>query len=270
MIGLAEFERRIRGDRDFAVFDETHLHRAVREDDWGIVKTRDRVRAATVAAIAEEGAGVPTIFYDLGDMVAFESAQGWHGHRWARREGERIVAETIVIDGRSRARSLGRDPAAEAMRLGLASPTHPPLGELRAGQGQCAPVENPVLPHGFPEPARAEAVRLHRLWNARALHHAASNWRGPAESGISEADFVIGLVALLPDATITIERGLDGADTVAVLWRLYGHDAQGVRVRAIGSSVAPRDGAASGARETMLDTLSIEAQPFRPVIAYTA
>lgn len=268
MTTLAEFERRLLSLGDASVFDETHLHRAVREDDWGIIKTRDRLRAASVAALADDGLGEPVIEHDLGDMIAFATAQGWREHRWVRREGERIVAETLVVDGAARACALGRDPAAEATRLAAIHPVHAPLGELRSGAGQLAAPEQPLLPANFPEAALPAAVRLHRLWNARALHLAVADWGGPADAVAGEAAFALALLKRLPDATLTFERALAQGHHVALLWRLHGHDDSGKRIRAIGSSIATMQGERVVAERMLLDTLSIAARPLRPVIDY--
>lgn len=268
MIGLADFERRMRGAGDFAILDDSHLHRATREDDWGIIKTRDRLRAAALAAIAEEGLGEPAIRADLGDMIVFETAQGWRGHRWVMREGERIARETLIIDGVARAQALGRDPATEAQRLAASAPVHAPLGELRSGRGQYGTSPAPDLPPDFPPGAVAAATRLHRLWNARALDVAIENWSGPADAPTREADFLLQMLARLPDATLMIDRGLVGEGAVALLWRLHGHDGAGVRLRAIGSSVTFVQGDDIVREEMLIDMLSVAAQPARPIIDY--
>lgn len=268
MIALAEIERRIRGLGELWLLDQSHLHRATRQDDWGIAKTRDNLRAQSLAAIATEGLGDPIIEADLGDMIAYRTAGGWCEHRWARREGGRIAAETLIVDGSARARALGRDPAQEAMALAAAAPVHGPLGELRSGQGQLPGALEPLLPHDFPEGALPAARRLHRLWHLRALDAAVAEWRGPAEAPPREAVFVAGICAGLPDAALMIERGLVRDNLAAVLWRLHGHDSAGVRIRAIGSSVARLEAAEVVAETTLIDTLSIAAQPLRPLINY--
>ena len=276
MIGLAEIERLTREQRDFSVFEESHLHRATREDDWGLIKSRERLRDATMAALAGEARGPIHVVADLGGMIVFETAAGWRGHRWARREGERVLAETLVIDGAARAVALGRDVRREAARIGGAGPVHAPLGELRPARGQLATPGAPPLPPDFPAPAVPAACHLHRLWNARALNGAIDAWTGPSDAQDGQAAWVLALLAALPDAILLIERAIVQGDDIALLWRLHGHylgagfdaAARGQRVRAIGSSVMTVENGRVVTETTLLDTLSIAAQLHRPVIDY--
>lgn len=275
---LADTEIAIRERRAFDVFDATHLHRAAREDGFGVVTGRDSLRDATIAVTADE-AGPVAILHDLGEMIVFQTS-GWRGHRWARFEGGRILGETVIVDGAARSRALGRDVAKEAVRIGAGSPVHAPLGELRSGRGQLGTPAAAILPRDFPEAARGVADSLHWVWNARAL--AATDrcdWRGPDGAEGDEAtyaDWLSRLFAALPDAVVMIERGVVATDRIGLLWRLYGHHladgfgmaATGKRVRAIGSSVFTiRDGAVV-AHDLLVDELAIAAQLHRPVIRY--
>ncbi|RVT41994.1 hypothetical protein [Sphingobium algorifonticola] len=271
---LADIEIALRERRDFSVLEHACLHRASLEDGMGIVRGRDRVRDAIIATRADETDGPVRIVHDLGDMIVFETAQGWRGHRWAAREGDRIKALTSIDDGTARCRAIGADPVATARHLGESHPLHAPLGELRPGIGQMATPETPDLPPHFPDAAVPQATALHRLWNARALDRIAAPWHGPQDADGDGVGFVLGLIRALPDAVLLIERGLvTGDGTVALLWRLIGHhlgdclwaNASGTRIRAIGSSVFPP----KGGEEMMIDMLHVQATAFRPAIDYT-
>lgn len=269
---LADIERAVRERRDFSVFERTHLHRATREDDHGIAKGRDRLRDADFAAATEEEAGPVRIVHDLGEMIVFETAQGWQGHRWARTEGRRILAETLVVDGPARAESIGRAAPDDAP-----CPVHAPLGELRPGRGQLATPAEPIVPPGFPAGALPGARHLHRLWNARALNGAIDPWTGPKHA-LGQAAWIAHLLAALPDAVLLFERGIVRDGMAAILWRLHGHHLgpgfaapiRGKRVRAIGSSVLTIAGERVVAEATMLDLGSIVAQLEAPTIDYSA
>lgn len=272
---LADIEIAVRERGAFDLFEATHLHRATREDGFGVLSGRDTLRDAAMA----DGRGAVAILHDLGEMIVFETG-GWRGHRWAAYEGERILAETVIVDGAARARALGRDLGEEAARIGAASPVHAPLGELRSGRGQLGAPAAAILPRGFPERARAVADSLHRVWNARAFAAAERcGWHGPDGIDGDEtayAAWLSRLFAALPDAVVMIERGIVAADRIGLLWRLHGHHladgfgmtATGRRVRAIGSSVFTlRDGAVV-AHDLLVDELAIAAQLHRPVIGY--
>lgn len=275
MSALADIEIAVRQRGAFDVFEATHLHRAVREDGFGVVVGRENVRDAAMA----EGGGAVAILHDLGGMIVFETG-GWRGHRWAACEGERILTETVIVDGTARARALGRDVGEEAALAGAASPVHAPLGELRSGRGQLGTPAAAILPRGFPEGARPVADSFHRVWNARAFAAAERcGWRGPDGIDGDEtayATWLTRLFAALPDAVMMIERGIVTADRIALLWRLHGHHladgfgvaATGRRVRAIGSSVFTMQEGAVVAHDLLVDELAIMAQLRRPVIGY--
>lgn len=275
MIGLGEIETSVRARGDLSVFDRSHLHRAWIEDALGRVRGRDRLRDRATAALAEDGIGPVEIEVEGDAFLAWHSSSGWRGHRWAFREGGRILGETEVIDGVARAQARGRDPEAEAARIGAAHPLHAALGELRAGRGQLAPDEAPELPHGFAAPAAA--TYLHRVWNARALHLLPADWRGPAEAGSDAAAFVLRLLTALPDATCLFERSCLVGDRAAVLWRLHGHHLgpgfgapSGARVRLIGSSLVRIVDGVVAAEDMLIDTLALRATAHRPLIDYSA
>ncbi|MGL5838749.1 MAG: hypothetical protein ACRCY3_09650, partial [Sphingorhabdus sp.] len=108
-----------------------------------------------------------------------------------------------------------------------------------------------LLPPGFPEEARPVADRLHRAWNGRSLDGYKGEW-------------LIALLRMLPDATFMFERGIVRNETVALLWRMQGHNAQGRRVRLIGSTVHT-----SECDLTILDHAAMDAQLARPLIDYS-
>ncbi len=276
MITLAEMECRLRETRDLSVLDETHLHRAWREDALGRVRGRDRLREAVLASLADEQAGAPTIEARGAEMIAFTTMGGWRGHRWVEREGDRILGETEILDGAARSAALGLDLNDAARAKAANCPMHGPLGELRAGLGQLATSERPALPSGFATTAVEAATALHRIWNGRAINQVPREWRGPREAGEDGAAFVIALLTALPDAVWLPVRGsiLDDG-RVAVLWRLHGHHLgpgfggpSTRRVRLIGSSVLSMAEGNIAAEDMLVDTLAMRATAHRPLIDY--
>jgi hypothetical protein len=231
---LAALETALRRDRAYASLADSHVHRATREDSLGIIKGRD----AIIAAWVNEDASDITITADLGDMIAYKvkgQKRSWCGHRWVWREDGNILRETVIEDrGETR----------------IAPPAHPPLGELRSGEGQCAAGETAILPPGFPDEARDIADWLHQAWNGRAFNLFDRAWL-PA------------LIRQLPDATFYFEHAIAGERQTAILWRVMGHHAGGQRVRLIGSSVFTGD-----ADDTVIDHAAMAAQLVRPLIDY--
>lgn len=230
MSSLATLEIVLRRDRSLAALAESHVHRATREDSLGVIKGRDAITAAWV----NEDASDITITADLDGMIAYK-VNGWLGHRWVWREGGRILREVVVED------------RGQAM---TAAPAHPPLGELRSGEGQYSAGGTAALPPGFPEPARELANRLHQAWNGRGFN-------------LYERSWLPALVRALPDATFYFEHAIVGERQTAILWRVHGHHANGQRVRLIGSSVFTGD-----TDETVIDHAAMEAQLERGVIDY--
>lgn len=230
MSDLANLEVALRRDRNLASLADSHVHRATREDSLGIIKGRDAITAAWV----EEAASDITIIADLVDMIAYK-VKGWRGHRWVFREDGKILRE-IVIEDRGETK--------------FAPPAHPPLGELRSGEGQYCAGDTATLPPGFPKEARDSANWLHQAWNGRAFNLYDQAWL-PA------------LLRQLPDATFFFEHAIIGAQQTAILWRVLGHHASGQRVRLIGSSVLTGD-----ADETVIDHTAMAAQLGRGVIDY--
>ncbi len=230
MSDLASLEASLRRDRNLAALADSHVHRATREDSLGIIKGRDAITAAWV----NEDASDITITADLGEMIAYKN-NGWHGHRWVWREEGRTLRE-VVIEDRGAAKS--------------APPAHPPLGEIRSGEGQYAAGDSALVPPGFPEEARNIANWLHKAWNGRAFNLYDRQWL-PA------------LIRLLPDATFYFEHAVVGEKQTAILWRMHGHDATGQRIRLIGSSVLTGD-----ADETVIDHAAMAAQLGREIISY--
>jgi hypothetical protein len=270
VIPLADIERAVRERRDFSVFDRTHLHRAWREDALGRTRGRDRVRDASIAAAADESAGPVEIEAETGDTIAFRTAAGWRGHRWALREDATIVGEIEVMDGAARAVALGRDVEIEAIRIGERHPVHAPLGELRPGRGQLADADAPILPDGFPAAAMHGACYLHRLWNRRAPGDIAPRWRGPDEAGSDGTRWLTALFAAMPDAVLLFERAVADGERIAIQWRLHGQPVASPtrRIRLIGSSILTTDGNTITADDTLIDTLAMRATAHRPMIGY--
>ena len=231
MSSLAALEIALRRDRNLAALADSHVHRATREDSLGIIKGRD---AITAAWVAEDAANI-TIDHDLCDMIAYTVNGIWKGHRWVWREEGRTLRE-VVIEDRAEAKT--------------APPAHPPLGELRSGQGQYAATSDAVLPPDWPEEARDIATHLHRIWNARSFDLGAEDWVAP-------------LVRALPDATFTFERAIVAGEATAILWRVHGHHAEGQRVRVIGSSVVM-----GGIVESIIDHAAMAAQLGRVLVDY--
>jgi hypothetical protein len=227
---LADLETALRRDRSYAQLAESHVHRATREDSLCLIKGRDAITAAWV----NEDAAEITITADLAEMIAYK-VKGWQGHRWVWREEGRILRE-IVVEDRGETK--------------VASPVHPPLGELRPAQGQYAAGDIAILPPGFPEEAREIANWLHQAWNGRAFNLYDRAWL-PA------------LIRALPDATFYFEHAVVGEKQIAILWRVHGHHACGQRVRLIGSSVFTGE-----ADETVIDHAAMAGQIERGLIDY--
>ena len=230
MSDLATLEATLRRDRNLAALADSHVHRATREDTLGIIKSRDAITAAWV----NEDPSDITITADLDDMIAYK-VKGWHGHRWVWYEEGRILRE-VVIEDRGEPKT--------------ASPVHPPLGELRSGEGQYAAGDCALLPPGFPEEARDIANWLHKAWNGRAFN-------------LYDRAWLPTLIRQLPDATFYFEHAIVGEKQTAILWRVHGHHVNGQRVRLIGSSVFTGD-----ADETVIDHAAMAAQLGRGVIDY--
>ena len=235
MSALAELERSLRQDGAYGQLAASHSHRAVREDSLGFFIGRDALTADWVAS----GTQPVTITADLGEMIAFAVGPPearWHGHRWIKREDDRIVSE-ILVENRDHDR--------------VAPAAFPPLGELRAGLGQFSAGDAAIVPPGFPDEAKALADRLHRAWNGRAFNE-------------YRADWLTALVTDLPDATFYFERAIVHGDQTALLWRVHGHTAKGQRIRLIGSSLF-----AGGDDETIVDLTAMRAQSTRDLIDYS-
>ena len=240
MSPLAALETALRRDRAYAQLADSHAHRATREDSLGIIKGRDAITAAWVSEDAADIAITADLPSDSGDDMIAYKVKGWHGHRWVWREEGRILRE-VVIEDRGEAK--------------VAPLVHPPLGELRPGQGQYGAGDAAILPPGFPDDARDIADWLHQAWNGRAFNLYDRAWL-PA------------LVRALPDATFHFEHAIVGETQTAILWRLHGHHigahhTSGQRVRLIGSSIFTGD-----VDETVIDHAAMTAQQTRELIQY--
>ena len=242
MSGLAEREIELRQHRAYGRLAADHTQCSSLEDSLCIVKGRDALLAHWVARGSQE----VSITAGLGEMVAFTVSDGqrrWPAHRWVTREQGRILREILVEDS-----GFAR----------LAPPDHPPLGELRAGQGQFPAGETAKLPPDFPAAARPLAHDLHVAWNGRAFDRFTADWLGLT-------------VATLPDATFYFERACVEEDRIALLWRVFGHHANGQRIRLIGSSLFTiAQSGEFGCDETVLDHAALAAQINRPLLDYSA
>ncbi len=209
---------------DASQLAKSHSHRAMREDSLGVLKGRDAITAEWVSRDPSE----ILVSSDLGNVIGIAATDSsWWLHRWVWREDGRIVREVEVTD-------RVRDMAPPML--------HPPIGELRSGQGQYAPDDRPLLPPGFPEACVPLAAQLHHSWNARAL--------GPKPDPIQQQ-----LLRDLPDAVILFEAGYASEGGEAVLFRLMGHYKCGRRIRLIGSAIV------TGRKvETLIDTSAYAAQ----------
>jgi hypothetical protein len=243
-VKLGDVHTRLRQDMAFGLFNDAYLHRAHRETQSGRLAGRDAMRDATLAEVAAAGAQAVTVRADLGDMVSFD-AGGTPTHVWVRREGARIVHETVV----------------SARASGGPQPQHPPLGELRSGMGQLAAGDAAILPPGFPEAARPVADALHRIWNGRRFDGIAALYADPAPV----MAWLPAFLAALPGATLYIERGLADGDRVALLWRLFA-DVDGRRLRLLGSSLFRTDGERIAEDDSVFDRAAFDAQRAASVI----
>jgi hypothetical protein len=232
MSPLATLELTLRQDRNLSALADSHVHRATREDSLGIIKGRDAIMSAWV----NEDAGPVTITADFETMIAYK-IKGGRGHRWVWYEDGRIVREITVED-----RGIAK----------AAPPAHPPLGELRSGEGQYAATDTALLPPGFPEDARDVANWLHQAWNGRAFN-------------LYDRPWLPALIRQLPDAAFTFEHAVVSDSQTAILWRVMGHHASGQRIRLIGSSVLTGD-----ADDTVIDHAAMDAQVGRVLIDYGA
>jgi len=275
-MNLAALAASLEGNQDLAVIDQAYLHRCVREDMFGQVHGRDQLKSHILQQLALAPAGKARVIHDLGDLVVVESPGGWLSHHWGVWQGDRILRETVIVDGTIRARALGLGIEDEAIRLGAAMRVHAPLGELRPGRGQLAMPDQPDLTANFPQGAGTAAGYLHRFWNHRSFAAAAAQWRGP-DGADDQRQFAKRLLSALPDAVLMIERATVAGDKVAILWRLHGHHLgdglgtppTGKRVRAIGSSVLAVEEGRVASEDMLIDMLAVRAQLHAAPIDYT-
>jgi SnoaL-like domain len=236
---LAILETQLRSARALGALSRSYVHRAKREDSLGFIIGRDSI----LADWTTQDRSTVSIVADLGEMIAFEvgnGAQIWYGHRWVSYEGGKIIGETLIEN-----RGIAK----------VAHPILPPLGELRAGLGQYAAGDIASVPAGFPEAARPLVTLLHQAWNGRAFD-------------LYETPWLLTLVRALPDATFYFERAALDGETVALLWRVHGHHANGQRVRLIGSSVMTLQDGKITSDMTIVDFDAFNAQLERELIDY--
>lgn len=232
------------------------LHRVQMEDGLQLHVGRDAVLAALLAqAAAFEGRTCGIFPGRLPGVVEL----GWSGlvrdfplpglaaplplpltvtlrrHVWLETEGKRILRVTAVTDWAGLADALGLARPGLAQALGLAHPTHPPLGELASGRGQF--------------PAESDREDWVSQINARAL----------AALSPAMRDWWLGMLSLVPDARLTVDRWSLGPDRKALLWRLQGHIG-GRRFSLPGSTVFE----SIGEDQQLFDLLALQASAHRP------
>ena len=249
----------------------THLHRATRLTSLYWLQGREALIAADLADLVARNGHAAETMSATGAMVTVQlrGAHGaWSRHVWSRREGARVIAETVVEDGDARLAALGIDPIGETARLAARHRPTEPFGELHAGTGQLAASPHAVLPPDFPEAAGPLAHALHRLWNggqytdAMAPWHPAVRWSGAGNTvGDRTAlrDWIMRWRARFADAVILFETAAVGDDRIAVLWRLHGTTASR-RIRLLGSTLVTVTDGLIVADETLLDPVAARVQ----------
>jgi hypothetical protein len=255
-----------------------YLHRARREDSLGALVGRDALIADDLALAALGGSVAVEAAEFVRDVATLTvTVDGKRGeavalqHRWAMREGARVLREVVVADRLALATAMGQDIDAWAREIGANRPAQPPLGELRSGRGQLGAGDRAW---GCKERPRV-ADALHRIWNGRCLDGIVSlyaedvAWSGPGgRMGDATAlrRWLTRLLARLPDATLVLEDAREEGGRVALLWRLFAHEG-GVRMRLVVSQLLTMDGDRIVADETLLDELALEATRHRPLLA---
>lgn len=288
MIDAAALETRLRSGA-FGDIATAYLHRATRETSSAVLHGREALLAvalAEAAALPEAALALGFCHTNLATFALRQDELGWRGHRWLEREGNQIIREILVEDGQARMTALCVTPNGQGL-----APIHAPIGELRPGYGQFAAPEAAIVPAHWPDAARPVANIFHQIWNGRAidrlalLWHADANWRGPngaCGDRAALARWLTALFAAVPDATLMFERAIVGDGTIALLWRLHGHQhghhagwqgfgaPSGRRVRIIGSSVLKMEAGRVIDDETLIDTLAMARQLAAPPIAWRA
>lgn len=233
---LAELEIAIHTRLALGLMAEHWLHRATRETDAGLVRTRPDLMEDTARALAATGPQTLSEAVELPGFLAVrvESAAfaSWRRHRWVRCEGERIASEIVVAD---------RRPGAPAP-----APRWPVLGEPVSGRGQRAAADAPAFADPMSAEAASVAATLHRIVNGRRLDLAASafapggTWDGPdgdACAPEAAAPALVRLLAAAPDLHATLDQIAEDGRRVAALWRI-GASVQGLRVTGFVSCLA--------------------------------
>lgn len=227
------------------------LHRVEMEDGLATAVGRP----AVIAALMAEAVAAPVQSLGSVALACLRLDGAAERHIWARMEAGRVARLTLV-HGRADVDD------AEADAIGLAHPTHRPLGELASGTGQfAAPRDDPAAPLGD---------RLLSLLNARSLDArlfaADARWNGPdGEEGTPDArrDWWRRLFATVPDAWITPVASLSDGDWLALGWQLQGHLA-GRRVSLPGSTLLRLEDNRIATERTAVDLRALAATAHRP------
>jgi hypothetical protein len=253
----------------FGGLERQFLGRARREHSLGEVIGRDAIIAddLRLAVSPELSSATAASFTNSAVVLALELNDGgaFAQHRWLTCEGDLIAREVLVSD------APGRDPITNASALGELWPAQPPLGELRSGLGQYA--AGPIAT--LEGPCQPILDTLHRIWNGRRFDELAglysddAVWSGPNGSA-GDRDtakrWIMRLISRLPDATLYFDKVESDGDRLAILWRLFGHEA-GVRARILGSSLLTLQAGKVVSDETLFEEHALNAIRFRPIRA---
>ena len=289
-MNLEHLERDLTRRLAFARYETDYLHRATRETSLDFFHGR--------AALLEDSLSEASHFRDatldevsiLPDAIAVRvhataansgAAIAFRRHRWVRREGAFIAAETVIADGRALLEKRFEAAIAAQVKQRFAMA---PLGELRAGAGQRAIGQAALLTHEPPAKVRAVCDALHLIWNGHRFdtietaYAETATWVGPAERAGDRGamrNWLVGLLADLPDAVWTVDRWSAEGDRIGVLWRLFAHHVRpafgleptGRRLRLLGSTFVQLQGGRIVSEDTQLDEAALHIQLRQVVIA---
>ena len=249
----------------FGDLEAHYLHRARREDSVREIVGRDLLIWEDLALAA--AIGKIDVQHFTPSVLTLNSAEGWRQHRWIFREGERISRDCVITDQRIG----GAELSSRAAAVGELYPTQLPLGELRSGRGQLAAGDSAWYASDRQDLLDA----LHRIWNGRRFDQISrvyapqARWSGPggvAGGQLEARDWILHLLARLPDATLLFDCVETEENRVALLWRLFAHLGM-ARVRVMGSSLLTLDEERRiQTDETLIDELALAATPYRRLL----
>ncbi len=264
-MSLLALERAVYERLALGALAESHLHRATRETDAGLMHGREALIQAAARALSATGPQTLLEPVELPDFLAVtveaEGRAPWRRHRWCGFEGARIAREIEVED---------TPPARPAPAF-----RHAPLGELVSGRGQRAASDAPAFADPISPRATALAALLHRAVNGRRADLAreafapGSLWRGPeGREGDARAAALalVGLFAVAPDLALTLDCWSEAGDHVALLWRAACHTPQGARLTGFVSCLARLEGAAIASLDIVCDPAGMAAAAAAPLV----